>query len=899
MACGDVLSLEDLQTAKKHQLFEAEVITGLVGGVAGGASIDYATNQVTGQTQKTLPAVLRDTGFQPAPFDFVTGGTLAVSDRNRAVFNPAPSGDNNWYAWQGPLPKVVPAGSTPTTSGGLGSDAWKPVTDNILATTVREAIRRSYAEVGFNLVGGSFQTGFTLANADDVALDESSGKAYSGVAGTYPAGTDPMSVGFVDQSNSVIMATSYGSVADLAAGKFPVGRLVFVTDRAGAAFKIVSGGAANGFNILPAGAGKTAVLVEAVNDIRYFGGKDDYGTTNTNNKSVIDFLISLRPITIKLPKTDTGVYFYSGAAAPANADYTGVVLALDEGVSVYSDGTANGPFWRKGVKVNRELKSRVGGASYDLYSSPEQYIRPSEQMSRMTASDGTISTPKLIDFSSPDVKCYQLSAWPAGSLTPISPISATVADLDLGAVPSSSFKMAAVPVVPGDFIQAHVVATTVRPCFFIQTVTGWVVCQQVPTAPYDIQVQFSGGASNTFTIKDDMFKQLAYRLPRAAIGILIYGSNSFGICVNGVVIKRIATPDGIIRAGWGAGYDTGNLTINRPSAIYRKKTIGIKPLKLVVVGDSTSAETLPPTQSQYMAQYLSGSCGAQVWDLKNLAVGGQTSAQQLAILQATDISGYDYCLIQVGVNDVQGAVPPLTYLANVLAMVDYCNAGSVTPIVGLPTQWYAQTDAQLYGQDGQATGNSFLAPSYRDVLMHGLAVRGGVLMNNSVLEDTGAVLAQLLSKSSLDPVVQDNIHPSAYGQMAMGMSYAKAIIGHLTGADSENIGVKMPVDWFVGSVGAGGNTPTMFFDGTKISANGYLIVNGVTVTNGMTVANIPKRLRPLKTLVSMCTATTADSNVLMTNPVGQLVFHEDGSVRAYNIPATTYFLAVNASWNIA
>ena len=33
MACGDVLSLEDLQTAKKHQIFEAEVITGKAGGV--------------------------------------------------------------------------------------------------------------------------------------------------------------------------------------------------------------------------------------------------------------------------------------------------------------------------------------------------------------------------------------------------------------------------------------------------------------------------------------------------------------------------------------------------------------------------------------------------------------------------------------------------------------------------------------------------------------------------------------------------------------------------------------------------------------------------------------------------------------------------------------------------
>lgn len=58
--CGDVLSLEDLKTAKKHQTFEAEVITGREGGTAGGNEIDTATNPVTGQVQKTLPATIRD-----------------------------------------------------------------------------------------------------------------------------------------------------------------------------------------------------------------------------------------------------------------------------------------------------------------------------------------------------------------------------------------------------------------------------------------------------------------------------------------------------------------------------------------------------------------------------------------------------------------------------------------------------------------------------------------------------------------------------------------------------------------------------------------------------------------------------------------------------------------------
>ncbi|HIC0443197.1 TPA: hypothetical protein ACWZS2_004211 [Escherichia coli] len=119
--CGDVLSLADLQTAKKHQIFEAEVITGKSGGVTGGADIDYATNPVTGQTQKTLPAVLRDAGFSPVSWDFSAGGTLTTADRDKVVYDPV---SKTWYSYAGALPVTVPAGFNP-----VGNADWAPQTD--------------------------------------------------------------------------------------------------------------------------------------------------------------------------------------------------------------------------------------------------------------------------------------------------------------------------------------------------------------------------------------------------------------------------------------------------------------------------------------------------------------------------------------------------------------------------------------------------------------------------------------------------------------------------------------------------------------------------------------------------------------------------------------------------
>lgn len=121
--CGDVLSLEDLQTAKKHQIFEAEVITGKTGGVAGGATISTAINPVTGQVQTTLPAVLSGIGIERIG-DFTTGCT--VTARNQGVLEVGGS----VYVWLGPLPKVVPASSTPGSTGGISpAGDWLDIGD--------------------------------------------------------------------------------------------------------------------------------------------------------------------------------------------------------------------------------------------------------------------------------------------------------------------------------------------------------------------------------------------------------------------------------------------------------------------------------------------------------------------------------------------------------------------------------------------------------------------------------------------------------------------------------------------------------------------------------------------------------------------------------------------------
>lgn len=78
-----------------------------------------------------------------------------------------------------------------------------------------ETARRSYAEAGYNVVG-TFQAGFTYVNANDVGIDKTTGKGYTGPVGPVAPGTDPTSGGFVDKSNQycVFNVKSYGAVGD-------------------------------------------------------------------------------------------------------------------------------------------------------------------------------------------------------------------------------------------------------------------------------------------------------------------------------------------------------------------------------------------------------------------------------------------------------------------------------------------------------------------------------------------------------------------------------------------------------------------------------------------------------------------------------------------------------------
>ena len=72
--------------------------------------------------QDLLVTAIKNAGYVTKQ-DFNTGETL--NNFNEALlWDTADGGDGEYYRWEGALPKVVPAASTPLTTGGIGEGAW-------------------------------------------------------------------------------------------------------------------------------------------------------------------------------------------------------------------------------------------------------------------------------------------------------------------------------------------------------------------------------------------------------------------------------------------------------------------------------------------------------------------------------------------------------------------------------------------------------------------------------------------------------------------------------------------------------------------------------------------------------------------------------------------------------
>lgn len=118
--------------------------------VADGCDYIYDNGWVLKQEDELSPYV------KVKDFTFSTGYT--ITDQKQCLLNLV---DNKYYQWFGALPKVVPAGSTPETSGGIGASLWV----NKLDVTLRAEL---LSNIGATLINTS--SGDTVQSEIDSKL---------------------------------------------------------------------------------------------------------------------------------------------------------------------------------------------------------------------------------------------------------------------------------------------------------------------------------------------------------------------------------------------------------------------------------------------------------------------------------------------------------------------------------------------------------------------------------------------------------------------------------------------------------------------------------------------------------------------------------------------------------
>lgn len=177
------------QAAVEQTITAGEQIHQIVNGTA--------TTEVTVEDGSKVPSIrkaLLDNFYFKDPIAWQVGQTEKVFNQLRKFTD-----GSLWYAPSATANNPISMGSTP-----VGDPLWKIYDFDVigkLTPRIDEALRRSYAEAGYNVVG-TFQAGFTYVNTNDVGIDEVTGKAYTGPAGVVDAGTNPSSGGFVDMSLS-------------------------------------------------------------------------------------------------------------------------------------------------------------------------------------------------------------------------------------------------------------------------------------------------------------------------------------------------------------------------------------------------------------------------------------------------------------------------------------------------------------------------------------------------------------------------------------------------------------------------------------------------------------------------------------------------------------------------
>lgn len=514
-------------------------------------------------------------------------------------------------------------------------------------------------------------------------------------------------------------------------------------------------------------------MISDVVSIRDFAGDDDYdGNNGTNNLNAVRSYVAYLALngggTLRFPKTKTGVYFIDGSDTSLDSG-VGYEIEADDGVSFVINGDWT-PLITEGMKTNREIAIKLLPINYTFYLGRNSYARPSDSLPALNQMQGTYEIP--YSLSSNDFHGYLLSG-----VSGTRPTVAITGGLDTMNIVFTSTRERSVAVTScsiddevGMFNDTTIGAVSVG----VVTPNGYALVEQDLSTGvitfnrngnlYSASLNITSAARNNFN--------------SALLSVKIVSDQIFQVCVNGIPVNTYDAGEGISGIAFGGFGRDSNMSWSGMYRVKNSRVSGFKSLRAIMLGDSTSDPAIPCSQYDYMRHFLAGS-GVQISEFVNIANSGDTSTAQRSAFENFGISGFDVCIANIGINDIQGEISPSVYADNVAAIAERCVANGVKCIVSIPTLWYPKEEAIVRGQGGQNTQNSASGAQYRAAAIRAIAAYAdkGCVISTAPLRMEGMITADYLGRRDMDSVLMDNIHPTAYGRAMMGIGNAMAVIG--------------------------------------------------------------------------------------------------------------------------
>jgi lysophospholipase L1-like esterase len=697
--------------------------------------------------------------------------------------------NGEYYRWDGPLPKVVPPGSTPDSTGGIGKGKWVSVGDAAL----RSDLKKDNGTININ--GSTDAIGSVARNLSDIISDNK--------------------------------------------------------------------------NLLS------------------FGGMDDFDGTNTssatNNKDAFakyfTYLNSIGGGVLRLIKTKNGTGRYLINGDDSTPVTSPVRIVADDGVSIhiiYSGGAANSPLVNTGLQANRQIKIQYINFGFTSYIGKNVQSTLGENLPTLCNSDGVFSKPVSVNGTT-DMKILKLSNTNV-AVAPVSYSSDSIVMAGGGVA-----TVASTSVLVGDEVMS-LVSSPSGGIFLAGVITagGYAYfAQDSGTQAVKLVDGTTGLPPVLLGVPYALMDQQRDLFNNALITVKITSTRSFSVLVNGLSMGSYTTRSGIIGACFGAENINNNITVSQMAKVSGRSFAGSKPLKIIICGDSITDNSVQYSHAKYL-QMLLGSAGVNIAEINNIAVAGETAAQQYTRLQTIG-SGYDLCLIQVGVNDIQGGTSFSGFVSTIQGMVTYAKGIGAQPIVALPTSFYSKAEAIANGQSGgQNTQNNASIHTYRAVLTRAVADSGG-LLNLETMKGYGAMTAKWLSLTPYavsDSIVADNIHPTPYGSMMLALGWARSVLGWLCRPDtthSEDFEA-VPSSWLSSGYGLL-NVPNV--RGREFS--GILSLHATNNNDGAVAFTLPPSFKIKSVVMKTVTAINASN---LPAGVCNMYVGTDGKCYFFNLPGT-------------